>query len=181
MKKVLSIFLFACFAIYNFGYYAFYMTYESHLESKWVDYIYGSDPVNLKQELIEIPLSAPYMMNQESFQATNTPFEKDGKYYRAIKQRYQNDTLQVVVVPDTSRKVLDNTVKKWISSLVDDELPTGEKGKAEVKLFVKDYIMPQSLGLSVNNVPAGNSLQGHLTFRYTNPVDGIDCPPPRFS
>ena len=151
------------------------------MESKWVDYIYGNDPVNLKQELIEIPLSAPYMMNQESFQATNTPFEKDGKYYRAIKQRYQNDTLQVVVVPDTSRKALDNTVKKWISSLVDDELPTGENGKAEVKLFVKDYIMPNLVGISSPTLYSLDPVQGYLVFLYTNPGSGVDCPPPRTS
>jgi len=181
LKKVLSILLFICFAIYNFGYYGFYMSYHSHLEGKWEERIYGDEPVDLEQELIEIPLSAPYLMNQENFQATNTPFEKEGKFYRAIKQRYQNDTLQVIVVPDTSRKILDNTIKKWISSLVDDELPTGENQKSEVKLMVKDYLMP-NLFLIASNAPKEFTSDPYfLKCSYTNPDAGFDSPPPRFS
>ena len=72
-----------------------------------MDQIYGEKQVQLEEQILEIPLNAPYLANQEDFQATNTRFELEGNYYRAIKQRYQNDTLQVVYVPDTARKVLD--------------------------------------------------------------------------
>jgi len=181
LKKILSIFLFVCFAIYHFGYYAFYFSYDQHLESKWEEKIYGENSVKVQETLIEIPLSAPYMANQEQFQPTNTSFKKDGQYFRAIKQRYQNDTLQIVVVPDTDRKMLDNTVKKWISSLVDDEFPDGEDSKTSVKLFIKDYLLPDTFSfksdfsISIDQKPVLDFLA------YSNRYEGIDSPPPQFS
>src|SRR5690606_6502367 len=123
LKTSLSIFLLSCFAIYHFGYYALYFSYDQHLERKWEKMIYSDASIEGKEMLIEIPLSMPYMANQEEFQATNTPYEKDGKYFRVIKQRYQNDTLQMVVLPDVERRVLDKTVKKWISFLTEDDIP----------------------------------------------------------
>ncbi|WP_332910702.1 hypothetical protein [Algoriphagus boritolerans] len=143
MRKAVAIALLLCFAIYHFGYYAFYYSYQYSLESSWKDKIYGEQVGTLEERMMEIPLSAPYMANQEDFQLTNTRFEKDGKYFRAIKQRYQNDTLQVVYVPDTARSVLESTVKSWISSLTDDDLPQDQKGKMQLKLFAKDYLEPE--------------------------------------
>ena len=142
MKKATAIFLFVCFAIYHFGYYAFYFSYDYHLESQWVSQIYGEDVQGQSEFLIEVPLSMPYMANQEDFQPTNTPFEKDGKYFRVIKQRYQNDTLQLIVLPDTERRVLDNTVKKWISVITEDELPQDQNISLTMNFFVIDYTQP---------------------------------------
>ena len=88
-----------------------------------MDQIYGEQQVQLEEQILEVPLNAPYLANQVEFQATNTRFELEGNYYRAIKQRYLNDTLQVVYVPDTARQVLDVTVKKWISALAEDQMP----------------------------------------------------------
>jgi hypothetical protein len=140
LRKAVAIALLLCFAIYHFGYYAFYYSYQYTMESKWKDRIYGEHTGVLDERLMEIPLAAPYMANQDEFQATNTRFEKDGKYFRAIKQRYQNDTLQVVYVPDTARRVLESTVKSWISSLTEDDLPQDSNGQTQLKLFVKDYL-----------------------------------------
>lgn len=181
MKKALPIFLFACFAIYHFGYYAFYFSYDQHLESKWEDRIFGENTIPEQEILIEIPLSAPYMANQEEFRPTNTSYEKDGQYFRAIKQRYQNDTLQVIVVPDTARGVLDNTIKKWISSLVDDDFPDGQDDKTSVKLFVKDYLLPETFLFQSNSSFALDRGVGIGMIVYTGRRSGIDSPPPEFS
>ena len=181
MKKALSIFLFACFAIYHFGYYAFYYSYDQHLENKWEDRIFSENSMKGEETLIEIPLSAPYMANQEEFRPTNTSYEKDGKFFRAIKQRYQNDTLQVIVVPDTARGVLDNTIKKWISSLVDDDFPDGQDDKTSVKIFIKDYLLPEAFLFQSNpQFSLNDGLVAAMTA-YTNRLGEIDSPPPQHS
>tara|TARA_R110000850_G_scaffold133220_6_gene254364 strand:+ start:1023 stop:1436 length:414 start_codon:yes stop_codon:yes gene_type:complete len=134
--------------------------------------------MKVQETLIEIPLSAPYMANQEQFQPTNTSFEKDGQYFRAIKQRYQNDTLQIVVVPDTDRKMLDNTVKKWISFLIDDETSHDQNGKVIIKLIAKDYIQPVKYELDFSQ--AHNYLDSLVFgfFQYTDPFFQLDSLPP---
>lgn len=173
--------LLVCFALYHFGYYAFYFSYEHHLEKEWESQIYGQTSSEQVEMLMEIPLSMPYMANQEDFQPTNTPFEKDGRIYRAIKQRYQNDTLQVVYVPDTARKALITTVKSWISSLADDTLPQDQKGQTQLKLFVKDYIETGVFRLANMGSPAPKDKIGFIFSPYMSPCATIDSPPPKFS
>tara|TARA_R110002072_G_scaffold296074_1_gene467493 strand:- start:37375 stop:37959 length:585 start_codon:yes stop_codon:yes gene_type:complete len=179
LKKALSIFLFVCFAIYHFGYYAFYFSYNQHLESKWEDIIYGENSVEGHEMVLEIPLSAPYMANQEQFQSTNTSFEKDGQYFRAIRQRYQNDTLQIVVVPDTSREALDNTVKKWISFLTDDETSQDPSGKVTIRLIAKDYIQPLKYDVDFTESQNQPNSPEFLFFPYIDPFFQLDNPPPQ--
>lgn len=181
MKKALAILLLACFAIYHFGYYAFYFSYDYHIENKWANEIYGVTESDLEERLMEIPLSAPYMSNQDEFQPTNTRFEKDGKYFRAIKQRYQNDTLQLVYVADTARGMLDNTVKKWISSLTEDEIPQDQNGKSLAKTFVKDYIQPELYLLEKLLALDIEDKIGFIFSTYMSPNFIIDSPPPQFS
>ena len=181
MKKAISIVLLICFAIYHFGYYAFYFSYESHLERQWVSQIYGEEVYGTSEILIEVPLSVPYMANQDDFQPTNTPFEKDGKYFRVVKQRYQNDTLQLIAVPDTARKVLDNTIKNWISFLTDDEIPQDKNGNISVQFFAKDYIQPNHyLFKAIDKFPLAVTL-GDGFFHYSNTNEDIESPPPQFS
>jgi len=115
--------------------------YQTHLEKQWLKQIYGESDQQLQEITFDIPLSIPYLSNQENFQSVNTTFEKNGKYYRAIKQRYQNDTLQVVAVRDTSLQILDNTITTWISSLVDNDGSSSDS-QISFKFFVKDYIPP---------------------------------------
>ncbi|WP_296704240.1 hypothetical protein [Algoriphagus sp.] len=181
MKKLSSILLLLCFAIYHFGYYAFYVSFDTHLESKWENKVYSLELGELDERMMEVPLTVPYMSYQEDFQVTNTRFEKDGKYYRAIKQRYIDDKLQIIYVPDTARKALDNTIKKWISSLVDDELPADQGSKTLLKNFVKDYIQSEDLSFLVFSAKHESNLIGFIFSAYQNPVFTLDSPPPQFS
>lgn len=173
--------LLLCFAVYHFGYYAFYFSANYSLENQWHDQIYSESLGELEERLMEIPLNAPYMANQDEFQATNTRFEKDGKYFRAVKQRYQNDTLQIVYVPDTARRVLESSVTQWISSLVDDELPQDQGAKTFLKIFAKDYV---ETGLFALRTPERSGLEiqiGYIFSTYMSPNFTLDSPPPQFS
>jgi hypothetical protein len=182
LRKAVAIALLLCFAIYHFGYYAFYYSYQYTLESNWQSKIYGEQVESLEERLMEIPLTAPYMSNQEEFQPTNTRFEKDGKYFRAIKQRYQNDTLQIVYVPDTARKALVSTVTSWISSLTEDTLPQDQNGKTQLKLFVKDYLEAEVYQLAQELGPIDTKDKiGFIFSTYMSPCVTLDSPPPQFS
>ena len=130
---------------------------------------------------MEVPLAAPYMSNQDEFRPTNTRFEKDGKYFRAIKQRYQNDTLQIVYVSDTARKALVSTVKSWISSLTEGELPQDQNGKTQLKIFVKDYIEPDVYQLGYVGQKAAKDKIGFIFSTYMSPNFALDSPPPQLS
>ena len=181
LKNAVAIALLLCFAIFHFGYYAFYFSLNSSIEAGWEDKIYGVQDQNLKEALLAVPIRAPYLANQEDFQATNTRFEKDGKYFRAIKQRYQNDTLQVVYVPDTARKVLDVTVKKWISALAEDQLPQDQEASNLGMQFAKDYLGNGLLSFEGMSSPKFTTEIGFIFSMYLSPSFILDSPPPQHS
>ncbi len=130
---------------------------------------------------MKVPLNAPYLANQEDFQATNTRFELEGNYYRAIKQRYQNDTLQVVYVPDTDREVLDVTVKKWISALAENQLPQDQETSNLGLQFAKDYLGTGLLSFEGMHTPKSKTKTEFIFSKYLSPSFTLDSPPPQGS
>lgn len=170
-----------CFVLFHFGYYALYLSANVSLERNWIDQIYGEQEVQLDERVLEIPLNAPYLANQEEFQATNTRFELEGNYFRAIKQRYQNDTLQVVYVPDTARKVLDVAVKKWVSLLTDDQLPQDQETGNLGFQFAKDYMGTALLSFEEMSASKIFTAIGFIFSVYRNPSFTLNSPPPQFN
>jgi hypothetical protein len=139
--------------------------------------IYSENQENFGEKLLEIPLSVPYMADEDEFRATNTTFEKDGQIYRAIKQRYVNDTLQIVYVPDSATRTLDNTIKRWVSSLIQDELPDSGNSLL-VKFIAKDYTQPSNdFDYTLNIQPEINYL-GFIFSPYTDYQANLNSPPP---
>lgn len=127
---------------------------------------------------MEIPLSIPYMADEEEFRTTNTSFQKDGQYYRVIKQRYINDTLQLVYVPDSAKRNLDSTIKQWVSSLVQDELPDSGSNSLLGKIFVKDYTQPSNEFDFSIRVIKNNNFNGFVFLAYQNQDINLATPPP---
>ncbi|WP_143962464.1 hypothetical protein [Litoribacter populi] len=145
MRKFASIALLLFFSFYQFGYYYFYLSLTHTIEEQWSQLVYSEDfaPSAL---LMEVPISIPYMTNQEEFSETNLTFSKDGKRFRAIKQRYANDTLQLIYTPDTAQNMLDTVVKNWVSSISGEQLPNSPL-KNFAYTFHKDFTFPVLQGL----------------------------------
>lgn len=173
--------LLVCFTLYHFGYYGVYFAFKLQLEQHWVEKIYASAGESFEERIMEIPLSVPYLADEEEFRPTNTSFVKDGKHYRAIKQRYIQDTLQVVYVPDTAKSNLTSTIKQWVNTLVQDELPDSGTGKLLVKIFAKDYLQPIQ---QIDLIPAmadSKSYIGFIFSAYPSRHLNLNTPPPEIA
>ncbi|MFN3802065.1 hypothetical protein [Belliella pelovolcani] len=178
MKKIIAISLLCVFALYHFGYYVFYYSFNLQIESLWTERVFEEN--NEVEYMMEIPLAVPYMSDQQEFQVINTSFEKNGQNYRAIKQRYANDTLQVIYVADTSKTRLNEAVKKWVASLVLDEVPAKDAKTMLSNLFVKDFTQPKNefkfrVGLDEKKV-----LIGYIFSTYNQILIDNVSPPPEF-
>lgn len=174
--------LLCCFAFYHFGYYVAYFSLSLHIESSWNERIYQENQDSFEGQLMKIPLSLslPYAADQEEFRVTNTSFEKDGQYYRVIKQRYTSDTLQVVYVPDLDKEKLDKTIRQWVHSLAQDDIPSQHGNPSFTKLFIKDYTQPQNK--FEFQIPLEEEKE-HMTFIFLafQSLDlGLSTPPPEF-
>ncbi len=140
MKQFRSILLLACFGLYHFGYFLVFFTSMATQNISWERKIWEEEIDHSQTESIAVPLSIPYMANQEDYQITNTSMELEGKYVRVIKQRYQNDTLHVVIVHDSQKQKTVNLISDWVKSLnkSDGSEPSGQNG-AFVQLLPKHF------------------------------------------
>ncbi|MCF1749642.1 hypothetical protein [Mariniradius sediminis] len=178
MRKPIAILLLCCFALYHFGYYVAYFSFRLQVEKHWVDKIYSDSSAALEEKMMEIPLSIPYMVSEEEFRVANTSFEKDGQFFRIIKQRYVNDTLQVVYVPDTAKRTMNETIKLWVTSLVHDDLPDGANNTLLSKIFVKDYTQPVNDFQFRSFIPVQKHYIGFIFLPFDQLTINIHTPPP---
>lgn len=181
LRKSISILLLVCFASYHFGYYVFYFSQEARIENVWHNKIYAIESIDLEERIMEIPFPLPYMPNQEDFSPTNTRFVKDGTYFRAIKERYQNDTLQVVYVLDSQRQALESTLQEWVSWLNQDDFQTEKPSSVPLKAFVKDYIETPLIDFVTFCEKIDQAEIGYPFFNPANPLVLVVTPPPQFS
>ena len=180
MKKSIPILLLCCFALYHFGYYGFYFSYSVKIESDWTDKIFNENG-KLEERIKLIPLALPYMADQENFQVTNTTFEENGQHYRIIRQRYENDTLEIVYVTDEDKANLNKTLKQWISSLVQDENPDHSGNSILSNFFAKDYSKPENGFQFIPFNQIKQQFTSLIFLEFENVSPGLDSPPPRFS
>ena len=131
-------------------------------------------------EMMEIPLSLPYMANQEYFQVTNLAMEVEGELLRVVKQRYQNDTLQLVYIKDHQQQQLEDQVNDWIKSIT-DQSPQNKQDRNQLfaKLFPKDFIACELPTFKINfSLHTSNGI-GSIQMDYANLAKSITTPPPQ--
>ncbi|HLT06384.1 MAG TPA: hypothetical protein VK014_02600 [Cyclobacteriaceae bacterium] len=180
MKKEIAILLLFCFSFYHFGYYFFYFSYRYKIESEWKSTtVHTFDTEFDKENLIKIPLHIPYMVEQEDFHTTNTSFVQDGTSYRIVKQRYVQDTLQIVYVPDVALTKLDQTIKGWITALTEGIDQEAANGKIIPKNFIKDYLQPISFLISKPYAITVRTDGGFFSCFYRNTKMDLPDPPPK--
>jgi hypothetical protein len=136
LKKGISIFLLSSFLFYHFGYHLYYIALHRQIEIHWENRVFETS-FSEEERVMLMPLTIPYLANQDDYQITNTPIDIDGRHFRAIKQKYANDTLEIVYVLDAPKSQLIKQVNEWISLL------NSESNQSEGKIFFfkmyKDY------------------------------------------
>ena len=178
MQKIFAIFLLLCIVSLQFGYHAIYFSKKVKVERDWFEQIYGDNEPPLPEMTLRIPLSVAYMPDQEAFTESNSSFEKDGQHYRIIKQRYKQDTLEIVYVPDAGKTQLRNMAVAWAKSISSGQAE-GAKGLSAVKAPLPDYDQNEQRMLSVYFIPEGSKSRPvtiHADFQENNLLPS--SPPP---
>lgn len=173
--------LLGCFGLYYFGYIIYFFAFQHTLNREWEENIWEESYDASATELMKIPLSIPYMANQESFQTTNLPIEINGQFLRVIKQRYQNDTLQIVYLKDHKQQKLENQVTDWIKSITDNSQKNNtERNQLFAKFFPKDFMANEFYTFKTwDSNHAVNRIVTSQTD-YTDIFLSLKSPPPQF-
>jgi len=169
--------LLCCFAVYHFGFYIFYFSYQYKIEKDWSKRVY-QESFDQKQ-VMKIPMKLPYSFDEEGFQLTNIPFIKDGKSYRAIQKRFIDDTFELVYVPDMAKIKLEVNLKQWVISLSPENKSENQQDKVLTKSQVKDYL-PRSLSFKLIKSSSQEEIWRVLPSKFfQDPFLKISTPPPR--
>ncbi|WP_420385260.1 hypothetical protein [Roseivirga sp.] len=179
MKKLTAISLLVCLAVYQFGYFAADFWVGKHIEKKWSDQIYAETLDHSNIELIKVPITVPYMPDDKEFKVVNTSYEKDGRFYRVLEQRYRNDTLEMKVVADSYKISLETVIKDWVATMGND-LQSGTMGKLQVKVFSKEFNISK---IVIERSASFGLLDEFTHFEleqfYTNPRLEVPTEPPQ--
>lgn len=138
MKKVISIGLIALLLMNTMGYYAIFWGFQVHSDLKMADQLDQGVYDESNTITISIPVSIPYMMDQEEFSRADGKFLHEGKYYQMVKQKYANDTLTVVCVRDTDSEHIQTALGDYAKNFADNP----EQGKQQSKFsfsIIKDF------------------------------------------
>jgi len=131
--------------------------------------------------MMEIPLSLPYMANQDDFQTTNLSMEVDGQFLRVVKQRYQNDTLQVVYIKDQQKQKLNEQVSDWIKSITDNSQNNKQNHKLLfAKFFPKDFIANEISNVQIWSSKLDSTNINTSQTDYRDIFLSLKTPPPQF-
>lgn len=155
-----------------------YFSVNSHIEKNWAEKIYGDQEI-LNQKTLKIPISLHYVNDDQEFKEINSLFEKDGEYFRIIKQKYAKDTLTVVYVSDNQKNNLETTIKKWAASMAQEGQTNS--GKIDFNNFVKDYMQPFS-DLNLKSLAEIKPITYHKdpNALVKNEATAPNSPPPEF-
>jgi hypothetical protein len=88
--------------------------------------------------VLTIPLSMPYPIGGNEYEAVDGEFVHDGQYYKLVKQKFENDTLFIVCIQDNAAAKISKGLADY--SKVANNLPVSSKQAMNflAKLY-KDY------------------------------------------
>jgi hypothetical protein len=97
---------------------------------------------------IKVPLTIPYMSDNDDFQRVDGIFEHQGEFYRLVKQKYAQDTLTVICVRDNTNKKIHQALSNYVKSFSDNPADQQQNSKLTIS-FIKDYF-PQTFSLKTD-------------------------------
>ncbi len=113
MRSLVAILLLALLLLYHGAFYSVYWLASHQIDRHWQT----QKPV-AKEKLsrLAIPIKIPYKSYQESYMQTQGKIIHEGRVYRAMYQKYQNDSLFILAAEDQLTAHLHASIKDWIDS-----------------------------------------------------------------
>ena len=138
LKKIFSILLLAIFLFNVGGYYAIFWGLRYQAKQELVSRLDSDNYANDETILIRIPITLPYPM-PVGYERVNGEFEHNGEFFKLVKQKLENDTLNIVCIKDHKERQLFGAFKDFIK--LSNDLPTTDSQHAVILLskLLKDY------------------------------------------
>jgi hypothetical protein len=139
LKRAVSIGLILILLLNVLGYYGIFLGLK-YRNSLSMTKVLDANSYDESQAItIKIPVSIPYMSDQNDFKRVDGNIEHQGDVYRLVKQKYSHDTLTVVCVRDNEGKRLNKALNTYVKTFADKEHDRNSNTKHTLD-FIKDYL-----------------------------------------
>ncbi len=113
---------------------------------------------------VKVPVSIPYLPDQEEFERVEGEIEHNGQLYRMVKQRYAKDTLTVICIKDTQHQRINLALSDYVKTVTDKAPDSKPVSKITISL-IKDFL-PTSI--EIDSVTPGWTVSVSHNSRYQN-------------
>ena len=146
------------------------------IDSYW-EGLQSSEQFHLRK--VSVKATIPYWADQKEYKSTSGSFELNGIVYRALYQKYSNDSLHFLVVEDHLTSHLNQSVKDWVKNTT--EPSSQEQGKVHyMKSITKDYRPGELIDFHTSRL-ISIQVNGDTpySFRSLSFILETDTPPPQ--
>jgi hypothetical protein len=155
MKRAAAILLLGIFSFNLFGYRLVASFLEDKVNTQMEITLDAHDYNDDQLISIKQPTNLPYYRNSETFHRIDGEIEIGGVYYKYVKSRIYNDSLELLCIPNTGKMKIQ-AAKADFSRLAADyqQMDTKKKSQSETKLFQKilgEYEAVKQPALSVSH------------------------------
>lgn len=138
MKRLAAILLLGIFSFNIFGYKIVAIFLEQQ-ENEKMELAFDENDYT-DQQLISIkqPTNLPYYQNSKAFQRIDGEIEIEGVYYKYVKCRIYNDSLELLCIPNTAKMKIQAAKADFSKLVTDFQTSSGKKkSPSESKSFQK--------------------------------------------
>lgn len=174
VKKLVTISLILLFILYQIGFVAVYWVTKTQIDNHW----HGTVSYDQPLKKVSIPLSVPYWTDQENYRPVDGLLELDGIPYRKVLQKYEKDTIHVLVVRDTMTEKLEDVTRDLITT----QNSTQDKPNKNTGIysFLKnDLQVEDSFEWNMSEIAIFLTHNSGYNFSMCTHFISIDTPPPQ--
>ena len=181
MKKLAAILLLGIFSFNIFGYRLIASFLENQENEKMELALDENEYSDDQLIIIKQPTNLPYYQNSKTFQRIDGEIEIAGVYYKYVKCRIYNDSLELLCIPNTGKMKIQAT-KADFSKLASDFQQSNNKKKSasDSKSFqkiVSEFEEQQStIASKLSSLPFNYLVQNNL-FVNTLFTKSVEQPP----
>ncbi|MBL0740768.1 hypothetical protein [Chryseolinea lacunae] len=150
MTRLFSILFSILVFVHVIGYYGLFLGMAYQNDREMLEKLDAEDYDPSETILIKVPIAIPYVADASRFERVDGSFERDGEFYRLVKQRYSRDTLFLVCVKDQQRKTIEDSWVSFVKTF--NGKPTERSAGFKLPILIKDYVVQ---AFSIRSVSLG--------------------------
>jgi hypothetical protein len=125
VRRIISIFFLFLFLFNVGGYYLVFLGMKTKAKKELLARLDANDYTADETLVLSVPLSMPYPIHSAGYERVEGDFEQQGRAYKLVKQKIENDTLFIVCIRDDKSTKIINAFQDF--SKVANNLPVASK------------------------------------------------------